>query len=135
MDDQVALPVARMRSEPMPERIRSGASGRRVSVPDEELDERSTREWSCRECSDRERREDAEYCRRRSDTPACCFGGVIEDGAAAEGLSDRHDGNARRADVSKGCGDTVAECGQGGVRRLIRVGPVARVDDEVALPA
>src|SRR5712691_1452771 len=108
MDDQVALPVARMRPEPAPERIRSSASCRRVSVSDEDLDVRSTREWSGGKGSDWERREDAEYCRRRPDTPLCCFGRVVEDGAAAKGLSDRDHGNAGRADVSKGCDDTVA---------------------------
>src|ERR1700726_3714142 len=111
MDDQVELQVARMRSEPAPERIRTGASRRGVSVPDEDLHSRSRREWFSRKASDWERGEDAEHGHRYPDAPMRCFGGVIEDCASAEGLSDRHDWNPDRADVSKSCSDTVAECG------------------------
>src|SRR5258708_6041008 len=118
MDDQVELPVARMRSEPAPEGVRSRASRSCVSIPDEDLDVRSRWERFRGKGSDWKRGEDAEYSRRRPDAPTHGFGGVIEDRAAAEGLPNSDDRNGGRADGSKGRGDTAAECGQGGARCL-----------------
>lgn len=101
VDDDVALLAGRMSTEPAPEGVGAGASGGRVGIADEEVDERAPRKVARWEATDRSRREDAEDGGRRGNTPGSRLRGVGEDGAAAERLSHRDDRKTHAAEPSE----------------------------------
>ncbi len=134
-DDHVALPGRRVATEPAPERICTGAAGRRVRVSDEQLDERRRIDSGRRKRSEGQSRKHTENCSRRRDVPRRGGGGIGENRTSSERLPERDNRQVQPAKPRKPRPHTGCERPQGRSDGLGSGRAVARVEhDRSAAP-